>query len=114
MATYLYWTLGYKNVINPIYSIGEVSFALSDIVGVVGVIILLWSYLWLQLGRISQNAFLYSVANFISSLFIMYSLLYNWNLSSFTIECAWLTISSYGMIKFFMKKLTAKETHSST
>jgi len=79
-------------------------FAVSDLIGLTGVITLLWAYLWLQLGRLSQHSLVYSGINFLSALLIIYSLCFNWNLSSFSIECAWLMISGYGMFKAFVSK----------
>ena len=86
-------------MINPEYHIGKLHFAVSDIIGLIGVTMLLWAYLWLQLGRMSQYSLSYSAINLLSALFIIYSLFFNWNLSSFSIECAWILISLYGIYK---------------
>ena len=83
--------------------IGSMSCYISDVIGLVGVFLVLWSYLWLQLNRWAPDDLIYSATNFIGSIFIVISLLHTWNLASFVIEVAWLAISAYGIYKFYFK-----------
>ena len=43
----------------------------------------------------------YSLLNGLGALLIMVSLIYNFNLSSFVIEIAWLMISAYGLWRWY-------------
>ena len=74
-------------------------FETANIIGVIGVILVLTAYLLLQLDRLSQDAISYSLLNVVGSILILYSLYFYWNLASGIIETAWLIISLYGLIK---------------
>ena len=75
-----------------------------DVVGIVGVAIVVVTYFLLQSEKIDSKGFLYSFLNAFGSLLIMYSLLYNWNLASFIIEFFWILISIYGLEKWYRSK----------
>ncbi len=79
------------------------SFAI-DVVGIIGVAIIVATYFLLQSEKINSKGFLYSFLNAFGSLLIMYSLLYNWNLASFVIEIFWILISLYGLRKWYRNK----------
>ncbi|MBW6488750.1 hypothetical protein [Sulfurimonas sp.] len=79
------------------------SFAV-DVVGIVGVAMVLVTYFLLQSEKIDSKGFLYSFLNFLGALLIVYSLLYNWNLASFIIEFFWILISLYGLKKWYRNK----------
>lgn len=72
-----------------------------DIFGIIGVILVLALYLLLQIGRCKAESLVFSAGNLLGSILVLYSLWFNWNLSSVIIEIAWLFISLYGMIKYF-------------
>lgn len=72
-----------------------------DIIGVVGVSIVVFTYLLLQLERINAKGFWYSFLNALGSLMILYSLTYNWNLASVIIEFFWIAISLFGLSKWY-------------
>lgn len=74
-------------------------YAVSDPVGLVGVVLLLIAYFFLSTGRWASDSIIYQVYNLIGALFILYSLLFHWNLSSFVIEIAWVTISLIGIAR---------------
>lgn len=75
-----------------------------DVIGIVGVAIVVATYFLLQSEKIDAKGFLYSFLNAFGSLLIMYSLLYNWNLASFIIEFFWILISLYGLRKWYRSK----------
>lgn len=79
-----------------------------DWVGIMGVTLILVSYLLLQLEKLSAHSFSYSLANLIGALLIIMSLLYEFNLSAMIIESAWALISLFGIIKVLKRKLTEK------
>ena len=72
-----------------------------NIIGVIGVIIIVFTYLLLQIDRINSKGFWFSFLNAFGSLMILYSLMYNWNLASFLIEFFWILISLFGLWKWF-------------
>ena len=76
-----------------------------DVVGIVGVVIVVITYFLLQSEKIDSNGFLYSFLNAVGSLLVVYSLLYNWNLASFILEFFWILISLYGLRKWYRNKM---------
>lgn len=80
-----------------------------NVIGIVGVVIVLWTYLLLQLGKLSAKHLSYSIWNAIGSILILGSLLVHFNLASFVIEIAWLCISVYGIFHFIKTKKFIKE-----
>ena len=70
-----------------------------DFVGTLGVILILVAYFLLQTERLSGHSVSYSVVNLLGSLMITVSLVYDFNLSSFIIEMAWIAISIYGIVR---------------
>jgi hypothetical protein len=78
---------------------------ISNIVGIIGVVLVLSAYLFSQTGRISVGSLVYILCNLLGSVLITFSLIYHWNLSSFLIELAWFSISIMGLIRFFRKNI---------
>ena len=78
----------------------------SDIVGLIGVAFIILAFLLLQMEKCGPFFMIYLLLNFAGSACLLYSLLYNWNTASVVIECLWLFISIYGIIRhnFFKSK----------
>lgn len=72
---------------------------LYDIIGLVGVGFVLLAYGLLQIEKINSKGWRFSALNAMGAMLIMVSLYFSFNLASFVIECAWLTISLYGLFK---------------
>ncbi len=72
-----------------------------DLVGNIGVAIILGCYFCAQTGRADIARPAYSLWNGAGALLILISLLHNFNLSSFIIEIAWLLISGYGLLRWY-------------
>ncbi len=68
-----------------------------DFLGNVGVILILLSYLLLQMKKIKSQSMYYSLMNATGALLILVSLYYDFNLSAFIMEVLWLLISLYGL-----------------
>lgn len=81
-----------------------------DVVGIVGVAMVLVTYFLLQSEKIDSKGFLYSFLNLLGALLIVYSLLYSWNLASFIIEFFWILISLYGLKKWYRNKTESAKT----
>lgn len=76
------------------------SYEWHDLVGNLGVIGVLGTYLLVQMGRLDMRRPAYSGCNALAALLIIVSLLYDFNLSSFLIEIAWFLISLYGLLRW--------------
>ena len=71
-----------------------------DFVGTTGVVVILVTYFLLQTERLSSTDVIYSLLNLIGAALIALSLLFDFNLSAFIIEIAWMAISVYGIIRY--------------
>lgn len=79
-------------------------YALHDFIGNIGLVVLLGTYLLLQMGRLESASLAYSLLNAAASLCIGVSLLFAFNMSAFLVEVFWLLISLYGICKFFLRR----------
>ena len=68
-----------------------------DLVGYVGVAMLIGAYGWLQTGRLDQANPWYSGLNAAAAVLLLVSLAYKPNPASIVIEVFWLAISLYGL-----------------
>ena len=59
--------------------------------------LILLAYALLQAGRVQGNALAYQLLNLVGALAVLVSLLYEFNLSAFVMETAWVLVSLYGM-----------------
>lgn len=80
------------------------NYGLLDFVGNVGVVVLMVTYLLLQLNRLQSNDLSYSLLNAIGASLIVLSLLVNFNLSAFLMEVFWVLISFVGIYRYFRLK----------
>jgi len=70
-----------------------------DVVGLLGVGLIVLAYLLLQLDRMNVRDLSYSVINLVGAVLIAFSLLFAFNLSAFVIEIIWVVISLLGIHK---------------
>ena len=68
-----------------------------DLLGNVGVAMILASYLLLQLGKLQPQELRYSILNASGAALILCSLTFDFNMSAFLIEFFWLLISLIGI-----------------
>lgn len=73
-----------------------------DIVGGIGVALIIGTYLLLQFERISSDSLWYSFLNAAGAALIIVSLYFEFNLSAFIVEFFWLLISLFGLVKFLI------------
>jgi hypothetical protein len=76
----------------------------SDIVGLVGVALLIVTYALLQLDKIDPKGFWYSFNNLLVAILVTVSLIYTPNIASIVIEVFWFLISLYGVIMYYKRK----------
>lgn len=81
-----------------------------DFVGNVGVIVLITTYLMLQLNKLSSDGLAYSVLNALGAGLIVVSLLFNFNFSALIVEVFWVLISFLGILRYFRLKSLRSET----
>lgn len=80
------------------------NFAWYDILGTVGVAVIIVAYFLLQTGRLRSEQLAYSVMNGIGAVLILISLCYTFNFPSFVVEFFWLLISLYGIARSLRRK----------
>lgn len=69
-----------------------------DIIGTIGVLLIVSAYLLLQLRRIRPQELRYSLANAAGATLVLYSLWFDFNASAAFVEGFWLLISLYGVV----------------
>lgn len=80
------------------------NWAWSDILGTVGVAVIIVAYFLLQTGRLRSEQLAYSVMNGVGAVLILISLYYAFNFPSFVVEFFWLLISLYGIGRAISRK----------
>ena len=81
-----------------------------DLIGNIGVIVLMTAYLMLQLGKLRSDGLAYSLSNAVGAGFIVVSLLVNFNLSALLMEVFWVLISFVGIFRYFRLKSLRSQT----
>lgn len=74
-----------------------ISFHYYDVISTVGVIIILVTYYLLQTRKMDARNVWYSILNIVGSVFILYSLWFDWNLGAVLMESFWIVISIVGI-----------------
>lgn len=85
----------------------EMAMTFPNIVGLLGVFLILIAYFLIQTGRITSEQMAFPLLNLIGAVLHLYSLVYAWNVASFFIEVFWVGISLYGVIKILIKRRAA-------
>jgi hypothetical protein len=83
------------------------SMSIADFVGLIGVVAYLSAYGLLQLGMLKIEDLRYVTLNGVGAVAILYSLLFNFNLSSFITQVAWLIFTIVGYIRSRSRRMTA-------
>jgi hypothetical protein len=82
----------------------DMQFTWYDLIGSIGVSIIIVTYFLLQTERIKSENIYYSILNAVGSSLIIFSLIFNFNLAALIQESFWVLISIYGVAKCFLKK----------
>jgi hypothetical protein len=75
-----------------------------DILGTLGVAVIIITYVLLQIERVRSDQLLYSVLNAVGASLILVSLYFDFNLPSVVVEFFWLLISLFGIGKFLTRR----------
>lgn len=76
-----------------------------DIAGTAGVALIVYCYLALQAGWMTNVGWRYSALNALGAALVLLSLTQAFNLSAFIIEAFWLLISVYGLLRAKRERL---------
>jgi hypothetical protein len=76
-------------------------YGLLDLVGNAGVVVLMITYLMLQLNKLRSDGLVYSVLNALGASLIIVSLVVDFNLSALLMEVFWVLISFVGIYRYF-------------
>ena len=76
---------------------------LANVIGLIGVAMVLLAYFLLQIDRWCKNSLSYSVVNLVGSILIPFSLMVHFNLASVIIEVVWISVSSYGVWRALLR-----------
>jgi multidrug transporter EmrE-like cation transporter len=85
-------------------------YGLLDLIGNVGVVVLMITYLMLQLNKLRSDELAYSLLNAVGASLIVLSLLVNFNLSAMLMEVFWVLISLVGIYRYFRLKSLRSQT----
>ena len=80
------------------------NFHLSDLVGFIGVLLIVVAYLLLQLDKLPSSSPSYPLLNAGGALLIIVSLIFKFNLSAFIVEVFWFLISLLGLTRALISR----------
>ncbi len=75
-----------------------------DMLGTLGVAVIILTYVLLQIERIRSDQLMYSVLNAIGASLILVSLYFDYNFPSLVVEIFWLPISLFGIGKYLARQ----------
>lgn len=77
---------------------------IAVIIGLCGAVIVLAAYFMLSAGKMRSDGYAYPLMNMLGSVGVIVSLLWQWNLASFTINSIWVLISLAGIWRVWRKQ----------
>ncbi len=78
-------------------------FKWHDALGILGVAVIIITYILLQIEKVRSENLSYSVLNAAGAALILISLYYSFNFPSFVVEFFWLLISLFGIGKYLFR-----------
>jgi hypothetical protein len=76
-------------------------FAVHDVAGVIGSVIVIIAYFATQAGWFGANDPRFAWANLLGAVLIIFSLLVDFNLAAFIMEIFWILISLFGLARYY-------------
>jgi hypothetical protein len=86
------------------------NFHLFDLVGFIGVLLIVVAYLLLQLDKLPSSSPKYSLLNAAGALLIIVSLVFAFNLSAFIVEVFWFLISLLGLWRWLISRKNSQRS----
>jgi hypothetical protein len=77
--------------------------ALHDLAGILGSALIVGTYLLLQIGRMRPDQIAFPALNGLGAALVLASLLVEFNLGAFILECFWLLISLVGLLRILRR-----------
>jgi hypothetical protein len=74
---------------------------LPDIIGLIGVSLVLAAFGLLNMNKMTSHTMLYQLMNLLGSMLLLFSLCFHVNIASVVIEIAWMLISLIGIYRAF-------------
>ena len=84
------------------------TYSIYDVLGNIGVFLIILPYFLLQIRKLSSESLSYSVLNALGASLIIVSLLFDFNLSAFIVEAFWVMISLIGIGRFYLRRRAGK------
>ncbi|NNF68017.1 MAG: hypothetical protein HKM98_10965 [Gammaproteobacteria bacterium] len=81
------------------------SYQWHDMLGTLGVAMIVMAYFLLQIGRVSGRSPWYSAVNAVGAALVLLSLYYEFNLAAALVESFWLVISIAGLVLALRRRL---------
>lgn len=79
-------------------------YAWYDILGTLGVAVIIVTYVLLQIEKVRSDSLYYSLLNAVGASLIIVSLYFKFNFPAFVVEFFWLLISLFGIGKYLLRK----------
>jgi hypothetical protein len=86
------------------------NFHLFDMIGFIGVLLIIIAYLLLQLDKLPSSSPRYSLLNAAGALLIIVSLIFAFNLSAFIVEVFWFLISLLGLWRSLISRKNSRRS----
>lgn len=77
---------------------------LANIVGMAGTVLVVGTYLLMQLNKIDPKGLAFNIVNLVGAVFLLLSLLVHFNMASFVIEIFWISASMIGIYNVWRLK----------
>ena len=75
-----------------------------DLVGTVGVSLILFCYFMLQIGKMHSQQLCYILVNLLGASLVVFSLYFEFNFSAMLLEGIWMLISLIGLYRYYRSK----------
>jgi len=85
---------------------------ISDAVGMLGTLLVVLAFFLLQLDRADPKGLTYNLLNLLGAIFLLFSLVFTFNLASFVIELFWIAASLIGMWRYWRRRSAAGQSTS--
>lgn len=86
------------------------SYSWHDLAGLLGVGLIVFAYLLLQLNKLPSSSPSFSLLNAIGALLVIVSLIFDFNLAAFLMEAFWFVLSLFGFLRPIISKSTTVKT----
>ncbi len=84
------------------------TYSIYDVLGNIGVFLIIFTYFLLQIRKLSSKGLSYSALNALGASLIIVSLFFDFNLSAFILESFWVMISLIGISRFYLRRRAGK------